>query len=354
MTHNFSAGPSILPKEVMKKASEAALNFDNGLSILEISHRSNAFVEVMENARRLVRELLNVPEQYEVLFLQGGATLGFYLAAENFMKKNGEAAYVNTGTWASKAIKEASSVGEIKVVASSEDKNFNYVPKGYGIPMDASYYHYTSNNTIFGTQTKKLPIAHCPILCDMSSDIFSKTIDVSHHDLIYAGAQKNMGTAGATLYIVNTESLGKTRRELTPYFDFKNHIDKDSMLNTPPVFSIYVSMLVLEWLKENGGIKAIEEKNEEKAGLIYGEIDNNPLFKGTAEKPDRSMMNATFVLENEALKDEFDKMWKDANISGIKGHRSVGGYRASMYNALPKESVMVLVEVMKEFGQKFG
>lgn len=353
--HNFSPGPCILPDSVFKEASEAVLNFQGmNLSLLEISHRSKEFVNVMEEARSLVKELMEIPEGYQVLFLQGGASLGFLISAYNFMKKDGEAAYVNTGTWASNAVKEASLLGEVKVIGSSEDKNFSYIPKGFGVPLDSSYYHYTSNNTIFGTQFKKTPVVRCPLICDMSSDIMSKVIDVSKYDLIYAGAQKNLGPAGTTVYIVKESSLGKTKRDIPKILDLRTHIAKDSMFNTPPVFPVYVTMLTLRWLKSIGGIPAIEKINDEKAQILYREIDDNPLFKGTAEKGDRSNMNATFKLTNEDLAAEFDKLWKEAGISGLKGHRSVGGYRASMYNALPLESVEVLTNVMNEFGKKFG
>lgn len=351
--HNFSAGPCILPQEVLKQASEAVINFNNlNLSLLEISHRSKDFVEVMENARSLVRELLNVPDTYEILFLQGGASLGFLTTAYNFMKEGGSAAYLNTGTWANKSLKEAKLLGEVIEVASSKDKNYNYIPKNYQIPGSADYLHITTNNTIFGTQLKNTPISRIPIIADMSSDIFSKKINVSDYDMIYAGAQKNMGPAGTTLYIVKKSALGKTGRNIPSMLNLEVHIGKDSMFNTPPVYPIYVSMLNLQWLKNNGGVEWIEKINQQKADLIYNEIDNNPLFKGTAETDSRSNMNATFVLTNEALKDEFDSMWQAANISGIKGHRDVGGYRASMYNALPLESVQALVDVMKELANK--
>ena len=354
--HNFSAGPCILPQEVIKKAADAVLNFNNlNLSLIEISHRSKDFVEVMEKARSLVKELLNVPEGYQVLFLQGGASLGFYMSALNFMKKeNGSAAYINTGAWASKAIKEAKRLGNVQVIASSEDKNFSYIPTGYTIPSYVDYLHYTSNNTIYGTQFQELPTANVPVICDMSSDIFSREINVADFALIYAGAQKNMGPAGTTLYIVKEELLGKTGRDIPTMLDFTTHIKKDSMFNTPPVFPIYVSMLTLEWLKNLGGVPAIEKINNQKAALLYNEIDRNSLFKGVAEKESRSKMNVTFVLTNEVLQPQFDEMWQAANISGIKGHRSVGGYRASIYNAMPIESVQVLVDVMKEFEQKYA
>tara|TARA_B100000965_G_C19585362_1_gene755487 strand:+ start:1545 stop:2618 length:1074 start_codon:yes stop_codon:yes gene_type:complete len=353
--HNYSAGPCILPQEVFQKASEAVLNFNNlNLSILEISHRSKDFVDVMENARALVKELLGVPEGYQVLFLQGGASLGFLKAAYNFLPKGEKAAYINTGTWASKAIKEVSHRGSADVIASSEDKNFSYIPKGYGIPSDAKYLHLTSNNTIYGTQFKNFPISRIPLLCDMSSDIFSREIDVSKFDLIYAGAQKNMGPAGTTLYIVKESALGKAGDDIPTMLDLRTHIKKDSMFNTPPVYPIYVSMLTLEWLKANGGVSAIEKKNQAKADLLYNEIDRNPLFKGVTAKEDRSNMNATFVLNDDSQAEAFNKLWTEANISGIKGHRSVGGYRASMYNALPIESVQALVDVMQEFEKTHG
>lgn len=353
--HNYSAGPCILPQEVLQKAAEAVQNFNGlNLSILEISHRSKDFVEAMENARSLVKELLGVPEGYQVLFLQGGASTGFLTAAYNFFPQGGKAAYINTGAWANKAIKEAKRFGETQVIASSEDKNFSYIPTNYGIPSDAAYLHYTSNNTIYGTQFKKTPISRIPLICDMSSDIFSKEIKVSDYDLIYAGAQKNLGPAGATLYIVKESALERAGNDIPTMLDLKTHISKDSMFNTPPVYSIYVSMLTLEWLKKNGGVSWIEKINQQKADLLYSEIDRNGLFKGVTTKADRSNMNATFVLNDDAHKEAFDKMWAEANISGIKGHRSVGGYRASMYNALPLESVQALVDVMKELERTHG
>ena len=345
--HNYSAGPCILPQEVLKEASESALNFDGlDLSILEISHRSANFVAVMDEAVSLVKELLEVPEGYSVCFAQGGASLGFLISAYNMIGDNKKSAYLNTGTWSNKAIKEAHFLGEVDVVASSEDKNFSYIPKGYEVPSDCDYLHYTSNNTIFGTQFKEVPNTSVPLVCDMSSDIFSKKIDVSKFDLIYAGAQKNLGPAGATLYIVKDEIFDRNRIQIPTMLNLKTHIDKDSMFNTPPVYSIYVSMLNLRHLKKIGGIEAQQKINEEKARILYAEIDSNPLFKGVAAKEDRSNMNVTFVLTDESKQPKFDEMWQAANISGIKGHRSVGGYRASMYNALPVSSVQVLVDVM--------
>jgi len=350
--HNFSAGPCILPQEVLKQASAAVLNFnDDNLSLIEISHRSKPFVAVMDKAIALVKELLNVPKGHSVLFLQGGASMEFLMVAMNLMKVDGKAAYTNTGAWAKKAITEANSLGEAIVLGDSSDKNYNYIPKGYTIPSDVDYFHCTSNNTIYGTQMKEFP--HCPTLmvCDMSSDIFSRKVEVSNFDIIYAGAQKNMGPAGATLVIVKDEILGKTGRNIPTMLDYNTHISKDSMFNTPPVFPIYVSMLTLQWLKDLGGVEVIEKINQAKADLLYGEIDRNPLFEGTAAIEDRSNMNVTFLLTDESKEEEFNKMWNEAGINGLKGHRSVGGYRASMYNAMPIESVQVLVDVMKKLEQ---
>ena len=351
--HNFSAGPCILPQSVMQKASEAVINFNNlDLSLIEISHRSKDFVDVMENARNLSLELLGLQNKgYKALFLQGGASLEFLMVAYNLLEK--KAAYLNTGTWANKAIKEAKLIGDIVEVASSKDNNFNYIPKNYTVPSDADYFHITSNNTIFGTQINHFPKTEAKLVCDMSSDIFSRQMDFSQFDLIYAGAQKNMGPAGTVLVIIKEDILGKVSREIPSMLDYQVHISKDSMFNTPAVFPVYVSMLTLEWLKDLGGIPAIEGINNQKADLLYSEIDSNPLFKGfVANKEDRSKMNATFNLTNESLKVQFDTLWKEAGINGLNGHRSVGGYRASMYNALPLESVQVLVDVMKEIERK--
>ncbi len=349
--HNFSAGPCILPQEVLKTASEAVLNFNNlNLSLIEISHRSKDFVAVMDNAVALVKELLEVPVGYSVLFLQGGASTQFLMSAMNLLKTNGKAAYLNTGTWSDKAIKEAKKLGEVDVLASSKDKNYSYIPKDYVVGTDFNYLHFTSNNTIFGTQYQEFPkvSGNTLLVCDMSSDIFSRKIDTSKFDLIYAGAQKNMGPAGATLVIVKDEILNKTGRSIPTMLDYSTHIAKESMFNTPPVFPIYVSMLTLEWLKKNGGIKWIEEQNNAKAALLYNEIDTNPNFRGVAAIEDRSKMNVTFVLTDESKQSAFDKLWNDAGINGLKGHRSVGGYRASIYNALPLKSVQVLVNIMQK------
>ena len=347
--HNFSAGPCILPQDVLKKASEAIINFNNdNLSLIEISHRSKPFVNVMEKARNLVKELLDVPTGYSILFLQGGASLEFLMAPINLMKKDGgKSAYLNTGSWSKKAIAEARNFGEVIIVGDSSDENYKYIPKEYYIPGDVDYFHCTSNNTIFGTQIKDFPKVPSLMVCDMSSDIFSRRIDVSKFDLIYAGAQKNMGPAGTTLVIVKDEILGKTGRKIPTMLDYNTHILKESMFNTPPVFAVYVSMLTLEWLKAHGGVEWIEEVNERKAKMLYSEIDRNPLFTGVANKEDRSTMNVTFNLTNTSILDKFDVLCQEAGISGLKGHRSVGGYRASIYNALPLESVEVLVNVMK-------
>ncbi|MEX0288670.1 MAG: 3-phosphoserine/phosphohydroxythreonine transaminase [Flavobacteriaceae bacterium] len=350
--HNFSAGPCVLPQEVMKKAAEAVIELDGiGLSLIEISHRSSEFVEIMEAARSLALELLGLEGKgYQVLFLQGGASTQFLMAAYNLLEK--KAGYVNTGTWSEKAIKEAKLFGDIIEVASSKDKNFNYIPKSYKVPEELDYLHLTSNNTIFGTQIKQIPVTEVPLVCDMSSDIFSRQIDFSMFDLIYAGAQKNMGPAGTTLAVVKEDILGKVSRQIPSMLDYKVHLGKDSMFNTPPVFAVYTSMLTLQWLKDMGGIGAIEEINEKKANLIYSEIDLNPLFNGFAQKDDRSVMNATFTLADEALKEKFDTLCKEAGINGINGHRSVGGYRASMYNALSLESVGVLVDIMSDLERR--
>ncbi|MBM3159766.1 MAG: 3-phosphoserine/phosphohydroxythreonine transaminase [Bacteroidetes bacterium] len=354
MKHNFGAGPCILPKEVFERAAEAVLNF-NGLSILEVSHRHKDFVAVMDEAIDLVKKTLNVPSGYSVCYLQGGATLGFTVVALNMMREKKRAGYINTGTWSSGAIKEAKKVGmEVDVFASSEDKKFTYIPKKYAIPDNLDYIHFTSNNTIYGTQFKSFPKTKLPLVSDMSSDIFSKEINVGEFDIIYAGAQKNLGPAGATLYIVKDSVLGKSSSTFMPtYLDLKQQIEKESMLNTPPVFSVYVAMLNLQNLIETGGVGAMQKKNEAKAKLLYDEIDRNELFQGCVEKEDRSDMNVTFLLKDDSRSQEFDVLWKNAGIVGLPGHRSVGGYRASMYNALPIESVKVLVDVMKEFERTY-
>ena len=350
--HNFSAGPCILPQQVLLKASEAVLDFNGtGLSLIEMSHRSKDFVEVMEKARALALELLGLEGKgYQALYLQGGASMEFIRVAYNLLET--KAGYLNTGTWANNAIKEAKLFGEVVEVASSKAENYNHIPKIYGVPKDLDYLHVTSNNTIYGTQMKTFPKVNIPLVCDMSSDIFSRQLDFSQFDLIYAGAQKNMGPAGTELVVIKEDILGKVSRKIPSILDYQVHIEKDSMFNTPAVFPVYTSMLTLEWLKNLGGIPAIEEINNKKAQLLYSEIDLNPVFKGFANVEDRSTMNATFNITDEKLKDTFDAMWKEAGISGINGHRSVGGYRASMYNALPLDSVGVLVDVMSEMERK--
>lgn len=347
--HNFGAGPCILPKEVFTKASQAIIDFDNsGLSILEISHRSEAFVNVMERARSLALELLGLKNKgYHALFLQGGASFQFVMVAYNLLEK--KAGYLNTGRWAHNAIKEARNFGEVLELASSANKNYNYIPEIKTIPTDLDYIHLTSNNTVVGTQMQSFPETNVPLVIDMSSDIYSRNIDYTAFDLIYAGAQKNIGPAGATLVIVKEELLGKVSRTIPSMLDYQVLIDKKSMFNTPPVFSVYTSMLNLEWLKNQGGIQAIEKQNKAKAELLYAEIDRNPLFEATVPyKKDRSMMNATFKIKNSDLESRFAELANEAGVHGIKGHRSVGGYRASMYNALPLSSVEVLVSVMQE------
>jgi phosphoserine aminotransferase len=349
--HNFSAGPSILPQEVFEKSAQAVIEFNNsGLSLLEISHRSKDFVAVMEGARALVLELLGLTGKgYQALFLSGGASMEFVRVPYNLMSHLGKAAYLDTGTWAAGAIKEAKNFGETVLVASSKADNYTYIPKDYTIPTDADYFHCTSNNTIFGTQMQQFPETDIPVVCDMSSDIFSRQLDFSKFSLIYAGAQKNMGPAGTTLIVVKEDILGKTGRNIPGILDYKQHIDKESMYNTPSVFAVYTSYLTLQWLQNNGGIAEMEKRNNLKAELIYKEIDRNPLFTGTANTEDRSRMNVTFLLNNEAHTDAFDKLWKSKGISGLSGHRSVGGYRASIYNAMTIESVQVLVDAMQEF-----
>jgi len=353
--HNYSAGPCILPKSVLKKAAESLVNYNKtGLSIAEMSHRSKDFIAVMEKATSLVKELMNLPEDYEVLFLQGGASMQFYMSALNLIPENGHAAYINTGTWSSKAIKEAKLLGNIHLAASSKEENFNYIPKKIDTPDGASFLHYTSNNTIFGTQFKELPNTDLRLVCDMSSDIMTQEVDVKKYDLIYAGAQKNIGPAGVTLVIVNKNALGKTERSIPSMLDYQVHIEKESMFNTPPCFSIYTAMLTMEWLKELGGVQEIKKRNLAKSKLLYHEIDRNSLFEGTARIEDRSIMNPTFTLKDVTLNEEFLNKSIEAGINGLKGHRSVGGFRASMYNALEIESVHALVEVMKEFEKTKG
>jgi len=351
--HNFSAGPAILPQEAIDEAVEGLKNFKGtGMSVVEISHRTPQWEEVMAEAEALVRELLGVSDEYAVLFLQGGASTQFCMIPFNLLPENGKAAYLKTGTWATNAIKEAGFFGNVDIVASSEDKNFSYIPKNYTIPTDTAYFHITTNNTIFGTQMKSIPDSPIPLVADMSSDIFSKPVDVSKFDLIYAGAQKNMGPAGTTLVIIKKNILGKSGRKIPTMLDYNTHIKGESMFNTPPVFAIYLSYLTLKWVKKMGGVKAMEIRNEEKGRVLYAEIDRNSLFQGTTAIEDRSLMNPTFVMTRPELEKEFLKFAEERHIEGIKGHRSVGGFRTSTYNALPLESVQFLVDTMQEFEKK--
>jgi len=349
--HNFYAGPSVLPEFTKQKVAEAALDFaGTGLSVMEVSHRGKEFVAVMNEAIALVKELLNVPEGYSVLFLQGGASLQFLMAPYNLFKS--KVAYLNTGAWASKAMKEAHFFGEVIEVASSKDKNFNYIPKMYEVPSDADYLHITTNNTIFGTELKSDPDVHVRLIADMSSDIFSRPVDVSKYDLIYAGAQKNLGPSGATLVIVRDEALGKTGRPIPTMLDYQVHIKGESMFNTPATLPVFAALQTLIWLKEQGGVEAIEKINMAKADLLYGELDRNKLFVPTVPAAeDRSRMNVTFVMAGgyEDLEKEFLDFVTSKGMVGLKGHRSVGGFRASIYNALPLESVQALADMMKEF-----
>ena len=345
--HNFSAGPAILPQEVIQNCSEALQNFSGtNLSLIEVSHRSKEFVDVMDEAQLLVKKLMNIGDDYEVMYLQGGASTQFLMVAMNLLET--KAAYLNTGTWSAKAIKEAKHYGAIKELASSADKNFNYIPKDFSIGSDYDYFHCTSNNTIFGTQLHDFPSSPVPMICDMSSDIFSRKIDFSAFSLIYAGAQKNMGPAGTTLVVVKKEILDKVSRYIPTMLNYKTHIDKGSMFNTPSVFAVYGCLQTLKWI-DSQGLEEIENYNNQKADLIYSEIDQNDLFEGTTAREDRSKMNATFILKDEGLNESFLNACNEANISGIKGHRSVGGFRASMYNAMRLESVQVLVDVMRNF-----
>ncbi|MFN5705902.1 MAG: 3-phosphoserine/phosphohydroxythreonine transaminase [bacterium] len=348
--HNFGAGPCILPKEVFEEAAQAVLSWGNtGLSILEISHRTPEFESVVAEACSLIKELMNVPENYKIIFVQGGASQQFGMVPMNLLNENESAAYLDTGVWANKAIKEAKLFGNVNVVASSKESNYTFIPKEYNIPTDSKYFHCTSNNTIYGTQMKSFPKTSVPMVCDMSSDIMSREVNVADFDFIYAGAQKNIGPAGSTVVIVNEEILGKVDRKITAMLDYKIHIEGESMYNTPPVFAIYVAMLNLRWLKKQGGVKEMERRNNAKAELLYSEIDRNSLFKGTCAVEDRSHMNICFVMNESSLEKEFLKMAEAAGCIGLKGHRSVGGFRASMYNALPIESVQALVDVMKTF-----
>lgn len=355
MKHNFFAGPAILPKEVLAKAGQSAhLVESEGLSILEMSHRSAFVSDVMDKAVSTCKELLNVPDDYEVLFLTGGASSQFYLVPMNILGADQSAAYIDTGAWSTKSIKEAKMFGNIDVIASSEDKNYNYIPNVDSVDAKYRYAHLTSNNTIFGTQFAEFPETSVPLVSDMSSDIFSRPLDVSKFDIIYAGAQKNMGPAGTTLVIIKKDILGKVNRSIPTMLNYETHIKKNSSFNTPPVFPIYVSMLTMEWVKAKGGVEAMQKINEDKAKALYDELDRNALFKANVAEGSRSLMNVTFLLTDDSKNDTFLKMCTDADIVGVKGHRSVGGFRASIYNAMPKSSIEVLIDVMKEFERTYG
>lgn len=353
--YNFYAGPAILADEVIRKASEAALDYNGiGLSLLEISHRSKEVIAIMEEAEMLVREILELDDDWGVLFVSGGASSQFNESAQNLLGQGQLAHYVDTGAWSSKAIKEAKRFGDINVIASSKDKNYSYIPKGYEIPEGARYIHVTSNNTIFGTQHHDFPESNTPIVCDMSSDIFSRSLDMNKFGMIYAGAQKNLGPAGVTLVLIRKSFLGEKRSGIPTILDYHTHIEKASAFNTPPVFQIYVCLESLRWLKNLGGISAIQKINTDKSQLLYNEIDRNPLFEGTASEDDRSMMNVTFVSKNEIHDSLFLEACDSANCIGLKGHRSVGGFRASIYNAMPMEGIERLIEVMQNFEHKMG
>lgn len=350
MKYNFGAGPGKLAKEVLAEAAEAVQNFNNtGLSILEISHRSEHFMQVLNETEQLVRDLLKVPDTHDVIFLQGGASTHFAMVPMNLLPSDGTAIYLDTGMWSSKAIAEAKKFGKVSVIASSVNADYNFYPKGFTVPKDAAYYHFTSNNTIFGTGTFETPQVDIPLVCDMSSDIFSRDIDVSDYSLIYAGAQKNTGPAGMTLVIIKKGILGRTGRDIPIIFDYGVHVANKSLYNTPAVYAIYVTMLNLRWLSTNGGVSAIEQENIRKAEVLYKEIDDNPLFSGTAKKEDRSRMNVTFVMNSKDLEYEFSTFASQRGIVGIAGHRHVGGFRASLYNAVDLKDVEFLVETMREY-----
>lgn len=351
--HNFSAGPSILPQEVINQASKSIIELDNiGLSLIEISHRSKEFISIMEEASDRVLKITGLKEKgYKAIFVQGGASLQFLMTAYNLLENKG--AYINTGTWSVKAIKEAKILGNVLEISTSKDKNFNYIPKNYDIPEDLDYLHITTNNTIFGTQYKLFPETSVPLIADMSSDIFSRKIDYSKFDLFYAGAQKNMGPAGVTLVVIKESILNKVSREIPSMLNYTSYINAASMSNTPPVFAVYTTLLNLRWIESQGGLQELDKRNKVKAQILYNEIDRNSCFVGFAVKEDRSFMNVTFTLKNESLSGDFNNIWESNNISGLKGHRSVGGYRASIYNALPIESVEVLIKCMQKFEEKF-
>ncbi|HRP33827.1 MAG TPA: 3-phosphoserine/phosphohydroxythreonine transaminase [Agriterribacter sp.] len=353
MIHNFNAGPSILPRQVFEQAAKAVVDFNNtGLSILEIGHRTPLFQSVLDEAISLVKELMQLDKDHEVLFLHGGATTQFFQVPMNLLNDDASAAYLDCGVWGSKPIKEAQLFGKVTVVASSKDRGYTYIPTNYEIPADSAYFHYTTNNTIEGTQMHTIPETQVPLVADMSSDILSRVMDFNRFDLIYAGAQKNIGAAGVNMVVVNKNILGKVKRPLPSMMDYRKHIENGSMLNTPPVFAIYVCMLTLRWLKEQGGIAPVEKVNNEKAELLYQTLDSIPVFKPTVNKADRSRMNVVFVMENPELEKLFLDLCKQEGMVGVKGHRSVGGFRVSLYNALPLSSVKALAELMQHFALK--
>lgn len=356
MVHNFNAGPSILPKEVFEQASKAILDFNNtSLSILEIGHRTPLFQPVMDEARALVKELMQLDADHEVLFLHGGASTQFMQIPMNLLNENDIASYTETGTWANKAIREAKLFGHVEIAGTSKDAAYTSIPNYLTVPPTAAYLHITTNETIAGTQWHTIPYdCGVPLVADMSSDILSRQLEFNKFDLIYAGAQKNMGAAGVNLVVVNKNILGKVNRTIPTILDYRNHIAEGSMLNTPPVFAVYVVMLTLQWLKDQGGVTAIEKKNNEKANLFYNTLDALPVFKGPVAKEDRSKMNAVFIMDNPGLEKEFQEICKKEGMVGIKGHRSVGGFRISMYNALTIDSVKALTDLMKEFATKKG
>jgi phosphoserine aminotransferase len=355
MVHNFNAGPSILPTEVLQQASEALLNFNNsGLSILEIGHRTPLFQDIMDEAVSLVKELMNLDSHHEVLFLHGGATTQFMQVPYNLLDETKTAAYIDNGVWGSKAVKEARLFGNVEVVASSKDKDHTYIPKDFSVPADAAYLHYTTNNTIEGTQWNTIPETDVPLIADMSSDILSRQMDFNRFALIYAGAQKNMGAAGVNLVVVNKNILGKVSRKIPTIMDYRIHIENGSMLNTPPVFAIYVSMLTLRWLKKMGGVAGIEKINNEKANLLYEAIERLPMFKAKVAEEDRSKMNIVFVADNPNIEKDFLEVCKKENMYGVKGHRLVGGFRVSLYNALPLSSVKAFTALMEDFSSRYN
>lgn len=353
--HNFSSGPAILPQSVMEEAAKAVVDWNGiGLSVLEVSHRSKEFTAVMEEAQALTKELLHIGDDYSVLFLTGGASSQFYMTAMNLLEQEETACFIDTGNWSAKAINEGKVFGNIEVVASSKDRDYVYIPKDFSLPKTAKYLHITTNNTVQGTQFHTIPEVNIPIVADMSSDIFSRPIDIKKYGLIYAGAQKNMGPAGTTMVIVRKDLVGQLKRQIPTILDYKTHVNKGSMFNTPPVFPVFVSMLTLRWLKAQGGVEAMEKVNIAKAKLLYDEIDRNSCFRGRVEKEDRSLMNVTFFAASPELEKSFYAICEAENISRINGYRTIGGFRASIYNAMPMSSVEHLVDVMQRFEEKMG